>query len=273
MRKGLFLNPAPAATAQLGSKSSSSTASSRECEVLTCESRFARCRCISTETDLSFSCLSPRAKKLRHGDRALNQPSYPALYYPEIYILEGGYCEFYKQQPVRPFPFVLRLSSFSLIPSLHIQVACNPSAYIAMDDPAHRVQRASDIHITRTRRFDRAQSWQGEVPSSRNSNPLFSNATVRPHSSGAPILALAAASAAQGKRRTGGMMVHEEEENSDISFSSTDGLGSPCAPLRSTSSLGPTGSAVGRLQARTALERTASAPLVFGGSNLFGKAR
>lgn len=42
-----------------------------------------------------------RAKLLRKKDRAANQRSYPALYYPELYILDGGYCDFFRQQPVR----------------------------------------------------------------------------------------------------------------------------------------------------------------------------
>lgn len=40
------------------------------------------------------------AKKFRTADRAKNQEFYPALHYPEVYILEGGYCEFYSQRPV-----------------------------------------------------------------------------------------------------------------------------------------------------------------------------
>ncbi|KAL7410653.1 hypothetical protein BDY24DRAFT_171031 [Mrakia frigida] len=187
------------------------------------------------------------AKKLRTNDRALNQPSYPSLYYPEVYILEGGYCEFFKQRPA----------------------TCNPSRYIAMDDPLYQDKRSTDIQEFRSRKFGRAQSWQGEVPSN-HSNSLFSNATVRPHSSGPPILAFAAATAAQGKRRAaGGMMVHEEEDHSDLSFSSADGsLGSPCAAPRSRNLLGPAGP-VSRLKARVAMDRTKSVPLV----SLMGRGR
>jgi len=31
----------------------------------------------------------------------MNSASYPKIFYPEVYILEGGYCGFYKSQPVR----------------------------------------------------------------------------------------------------------------------------------------------------------------------------
>ena len=37
---------------------------------------------------------------LRNQDRLRNNDSYPNLYYPEIYLLEGGYKAFYEQFPV-----------------------------------------------------------------------------------------------------------------------------------------------------------------------------
>ena len=36
---------------------------------------------------------------LREIDRRLHMEHYPRLFYPEIYILEGGYKHFYEQQP------------------------------------------------------------------------------------------------------------------------------------------------------------------------------
>jgi hypothetical protein len=41
------------------------------------------------------------AKHLRSRDRTLNGALYPRIFYPELYILEGGYCGFYQSQPVR----------------------------------------------------------------------------------------------------------------------------------------------------------------------------
>ena len=42
----------------------------------------------------------PRAfRALRSKDRSLNV--WPKLEFPEIYVLEGGYCNFYEQFPVR----------------------------------------------------------------------------------------------------------------------------------------------------------------------------
>ena len=37
---------------------------------------------------------------LRNKDRELNSTSYPALHYPELYILEGGYKAFFENDKV-----------------------------------------------------------------------------------------------------------------------------------------------------------------------------
>ena len=56
----------------------------------------------------------PRAlRALRNIDRQLNSENWPNLYYPEIYILEGGYQGFVKQCPVKlikiPFAYSFRI--------------------------------------------------------------------------------------------------------------------------------------------------------------------
>lgn len=45
-------------------------------------------------------CQSSSAKFLRSRDRTLNNEIYPRVHYPELYILEGGYCDFYDKCPV-----------------------------------------------------------------------------------------------------------------------------------------------------------------------------
>jgi len=43
----------------------------------------------------------PRAySAIRNQDRALNEKNYPYLDYPDIFVLDGGYRNFYKQFPV-----------------------------------------------------------------------------------------------------------------------------------------------------------------------------
>ncbi|KAI9604187.1 hypothetical protein H4Q26_003800 [Puccinia striiformis f. sp. tritici PST-130] len=39
------------------------------------------------------------AKYLREQDRHMNMTHYPALYYPEVYILEGGYARYFAHSP------------------------------------------------------------------------------------------------------------------------------------------------------------------------------
>ena len=55
-------------------------------------------------------------KLMRELDRKANQDSYPRLFYPELYLMENGYCEFF--------------SMFS--------EHCNPQIYIRMDDENFR---------------------------------------------------------------------------------------------------------------------------------------
>lgn len=48
--------------------------------------------------------MSHRAKFVRHRDRATNAHRYPALTYPEVYILDGGYSSFFMDHRFRCFP-------------------------------------------------------------------------------------------------------------------------------------------------------------------------
>ncbi|KAK6185714.1 hypothetical protein SNE40_007887 [Patella caerulea] len=61
---------------------------------------------------------------LRAQDRMLNSQNYPRLYYPEVYILNGGYKAFYE----------------------HNQDFCNPSSYVPMLHEDYR----SELHHIRT---------------------------------------------------------------------------------------------------------------------------
>lgn len=69
---------------------------------------------------------------MRNIDRQNNITCYPYLDYPEMYLLDGGYCNFYSQ---------------------HSQL-CVPSSYRSMYDPAH----SKDL-----RRFkSKSKSWAGQ---------------------------------------------------------------------------------------------------------------
>ncbi|KAA1085159.1 cell division cycle- protein [Puccinia graminis f. sp. tritici] len=68
------------------------------------------------------------AKYLREQDRHMNMSHYPALHYPEVYILEGGYARYFAHSPQH----------------------CE-GGYVGMDDPSHRSDRHADLNQFRTR--------------------------------------------------------------------------------------------------------------------------
>lgn len=51
-------------------------------------------------------------RRLRQTDRFVNEARYPKLFYPNLYLLEGGYRAFFEQYP-------------------HL---CEPQGYVAMKD-------------------------------------------------------------------------------------------------------------------------------------------
>ncbi|CDZ97427.1 M-phase inducer phosphatase [Phaffia rhodozyma] len=156
------------------------------------------------------------AKILRKKDRAANTRLYPALHYPEVYILEGGYKCFFETHPTD----------------------CNPQAYVKMDDPKFLAKRSTDVQAMR--KFHRALSWQGSIPSHSHAHQAsLPTLQIKPNPSGITPLAFAAASAAQDARRSisqvgfssnsslatkpGGLI---KEDDSDSSFdNSFEGLG------------------------------------------------
>ncbi|KAK0161231.1 hypothetical protein PV327_009725 [Microctonus hyperodae] len=72
------------------------------------------------------------SRYLRNIDRNLNKEFYPALHYPEIYLLHGGYQEFYRLE----------------------KNLCTPQGYRPMTHPDHK----ADL-----RKFSsKSKSWQGE---------------------------------------------------------------------------------------------------------------
>ncbi|WWC68646.1 uncharacterized protein I206_102577 [Kwoniella pini CBS 10737] len=167
------------------------------------------------------------AKHLRSRDRLLNNALYPKIFYPEVYILEGGYCGFYQSQPEK----------------------CE-GGYTPMDDPKHFERRNSDLHDFR--KFSRTRSFTyGEQPTqpSRAAPPC-------------PPLAFAAASAATARRN--GMTITEEDHEHESSPSGGNGSSSdnnensPCP--RAVSMIQPPifGSAKTRVLGRAGFHRVAS---------------
>ncbi|KAF9188424.1 cell division cycle- protein [Haplosporangium sp. Z 767] len=84
-----------------------------------------------------FSCeRGPRmARHLRQQDRAANQAHYPALFYPEVYVMKGGYSDFFKEN----------------------KSYCWPEAYIEMQDEKHSQELQAHMR-TFEREFSRTAS-------------------------------------------------------------------------------------------------------------------
>ncbi|WWD16520.1 hypothetical protein CI109_100947 [Kwoniella shandongensis] len=170
------------------------------------------------------------AKHLRSRDRLINNALYPKIFYPEVYILEGGYCGFYQTQPDR----------------------CDPKGYTPMDDPKHFERRNSDLHDFR--KFSRTRSFTyGEQPSqpSRALPPC-------------PPLAFAAASAATARRQGSTIAEEEHEHESSPSHGDTSaemGSGTEASPCARAVSMGQPpifGSAKSRALGRVGFSRVAS---------------
>ena len=71
------------------------------------------------------------AGHLRCKDRTLNIQHYPAVHYPDVYVLNGGYAEYYRQYPD----------------------TCDPKGYTPMDHPSHLPTRSKGIAELRKNRM------------------------------------------------------------------------------------------------------------------------
>ncbi|KIP07978.1 hypothetical protein PHLGIDRAFT_401549 [Phlebiopsis gigantea 11061_1 CR5-6] len=157
------------------------------------------------------------AKHLRSRDRIVNSEQYPRIYYPEVYILEGGYCQYFKQSGAR----------------------CQPPAYVSMDDPKHAGSRREDMDQFRKAKFGRTKSCGfGE---GRSALLGAAPAAVAPKRNSAPTGAGGAATTlfavgnAARTRRTQGMLQTLEEDAggavaTDCEDDDTDIGDSPCPP-------------------------------------------
>lgn len=82
---------------------------------------------------------APRiALHLRSRDRMMNAHRYPKLFYPEIYILDGGYSNFYRD----------------------FRQHVGGSGYVEMNDPIHRPFASKQMHdFRKNTKFHRTQSY------------------------------------------------------------------------------------------------------------------
>ncbi|KAJ7694203.1 hypothetical protein B0H17DRAFT_1159248 [Mycena rosella] len=152
------------------------------------------------------------AKHLRAKDRALNNHVYPKIHYPELYILEGGYSQYFKTSTSR----------------------CLPQAYVTMDDPTHTASRDGGLDQLRRTKFGRHKSYAyGDAAKiSTQSQQQLKRNTVP----AGPGSMLAAGAAARTRRGGGGgpLMTLAEDGNLTADAEDTDeDLGdSPCPPAQ-----------------------------------------
>ncbi|RPA79546.1 Rhodanese-like protein [Ascobolus immersus RN42] len=95
---------------------------------------------------------APRmANQLRSRDRQQNMHRYPELYYPEVYILEGGYSSFFKEHKEH----------------------CYPQKYVEMNDVSHKQTCEKEMgKFRRNTKFARAQTFHfGSVANTDNGSP------------------------------------------------------------------------------------------------------
>ncbi|KAG8739047.1 cell division cycle- protein [Ceratobasidium sp. 414] len=162
------------------------------------------------------------AKHLRSRDRALNSHSYPKVHYPEVYVMAGGFCQYFKEKPSQVEP---------------------PYSYVRMDDPVHLRARHSDLN--NFRRWERTKSYtygekqaaaaaiaQGQRSVSGGSASHTSN--NHPNRSSAPVSG-ASSSSSSLSRRMGHAIGHAGslstlEEDGDSIYNGGDNEISPCPP-------------------------------------------
>lgn len=174
----------------------------------------------------------------------MNGHVYPKIHYPEVYVLEGGYSQYYSNHPVCHF---LNFVCQTRVECCILQECCIPSGYVRMDDPAYQRARATDLNDFR--RWNRARSFTyGEQRTGSSAvSQQVATQPARPVStdtgaSGKGSLSFAAANAAFGRRggerasngSNSGLSTLQEDGDSSCA-SETDVGDSPCPPSNRTS--------------------------------------
>lgn len=162
----------------------------------------------------------------------MNINVYPNIHYPDIYILEGGYCEFFKQASRN----------------------CEPRAYIPMDDPHHKKLRNDELDQFRKGKFGRTKSYAyGE---GKNGLMAALQQTKRSSApSGGSSNSLFATGNAARSRRSNSMLQTLQEDNSlGVPTDDEDDVDlgdSPCPPPTKAAGV----SIAGKRMARAPLHR------------------
>lgn len=188
------------------------------------------------------------AKHLRSRDRALNSHVYPNIHYPEVYIMTGGFCQYFKEKPSQVDP---------------------PYSYVTMDDPVHLRARHSDLN--NFRKWERTKSYtygekqaaaaaiaQGQANTKRSTSASSQSSSSTKRSSAPSPLQSASIGRRMGHSKVHSGSLSILEEDGDSSFQNPETGGSPCPPSAANylrpSLLGGKPRSIGRI----ALDRAAS---------------
>ena len=148
------------------------------------------------------------AKHLRSKDRSENHRVYPRIHYPEVYVLEGGYCKYWKNSGAR----------------------CRPNNYVRMNDPSYAASCKEDLDQFRKGKLGRTKSYTFGESKAGLLAPRESKRSSAPPSQASGLFA---ASKPSRSRRTNGMLQTLQEDESLTQQSEdeeTDIGDSPCPP-------------------------------------------
>lgn len=110
----------------------------------------------------------------------MNSMHYPSVYFPEVYVLEGGYCTFFKESRAR----------------------MRPKGYVRMDDPVHAVSRKEDLDQFRKGKFGRTRSYAyGDMPGAGGKSSSTSGSNMTSKRASAPTQSAQVLFGAATKRR------------------------------------------------------------------------
>ena len=139
----------------------------------------------------------------------MNNQVYPNIHYPEVYILEGGYCQYFK----------------------HAGTRCQPPAYVPMDDPRFVVSRNEDMDQFRKAKFGRYKSYTYGDRKSLYSQQPSRVKTNSAATAAAPVPFFAIANAARMRRAGGLSSLPVDGNTTDHSDNEDTGIGdNPCPP-------------------------------------------
>lgn len=163
--------------------------------------------------EFSFKRGPSLALALRQVDRSLSN-DYPKCHFPDIYILQGGYAEFFRMCPEM----------------------CEPRAYVGMDDPRYSRKRSSELSGFR-RQFSRNRSFaygDGQMASTAAAPtggvrraPTFVPSMPLPTVTGSPPPFLPTGEATAAKIQDGGTRTVQHRAGHAFTFGKASSLAPP----------------------------------------------